>query len=98
MQAANVKLRQSKTTSHLEKYDKKLEKVDIVVFQGHFVFRPQALLKGPKRSFVVVVLVVLGVESSSKNVINRVCPCMAFVVLYGLVAFHDIGHVWPYLA
>ena len=32
-------------------------------------FWPRALLKGPKRSFVVLVLV-LGVESSSKNVTN----------------------------
>ena len=34
------------------------------------VFLPQAMLKGPIRSFVVVDLVV-GVESSSKNVPNR---------------------------
>ena len=36
------------------------------------LFLPRAMLKGPKRSFVVLVLVVvvLGVESSSKNVPN----------------------------
>ena len=37
---------------------------------GKFATRkPRAMLKCPKRSFVVV-LVLLGVESSSKNVIN----------------------------
>ena len=31
-------------------------------------FRPRATLKGTKRSFVVVVLVLVGAESSLKNV------------------------------
>ena len=30
-----------------------------------------ALLKGPKRSFVVFLVVIVGVESCSKNVLNR---------------------------
>ena len=37
-------------------------------------FLPRATLKGPKRSFVVVVLVVLAVESSSRCVSgNKKC-------------------------
>ena len=34
-------------------------------------FWPRPLLKGPKRSFFVVVLLLLGVEESSKNVTNK---------------------------
>ena len=30
------------------------------------------MLKGPKRSFVVALVLVVGVESSSKNVTNRI--------------------------
>ena len=34
-------------------------------------FRPRALLKGPKRSFIVLVLV--GVESRYKMLVNKIC-------------------------
>ena len=39
------------------------------IHRSHF-FLPRALLKGPKRRFVVIVVLVVGVESSSKNFQN----------------------------
>ena len=64
-----------------------------------FFFWPRAMLKGPKRSFVVLVLVV-GVESSSKNVQNGTKIVQgnqkcAFVVHCGNCR---VCLVWPYVA
>ena len=66
------------------------------------------MLKGPKRSFVVlvvllVVVVVVGVESSSKNVPNRTkivkgSKKSPYVAHHGTeLLFLSCGLIWPYV-
>ena len=56
-------------------------------------FGPRATLKGPKRSFLVlfvVVLVVVSVESSSKNDPNRTKMCMETITLRSLINVQSV--------
>ena len=63
------------------------------------LFWPRATLKGPKRSFVVVILdvLLLGVKTWLKNVPNWTKMCFCGKSWYWIAVFALYGLMWPYM-